>query len=1520
MEANNNFTGGQNPDISKVFQRSNEYIQALNFRPVTEKGGSNAALVNIKGNDFQIEFPVLRGVYRLKIVPTTTTSSTESLTINGQTTTVFTVNENTTGEDIYSEIITLSNCIKNVGAINPTFDVAYFGDDIVIYQLTTFVTGGTTNSTEPLVIINHITGGASDSRLYYVNNSSNITLSYSPNVPTIGTDTLTIIGSTFINEVNYLLTCPTTNTIGIGQIWEMYYDELNKTTTLILLYNGLLGLSVNYPVAPSAFIGRYELSQIQRIYWTDYNNPVRSVNTKEVNLMAFTAELINLKPSVKMSVPVLSRIIDGASVATLVCNATYQCAYRLIKNNGSLTNYSTISNLVTVMHERTDKFTKTQTNFTSMVGSSLAIDKAIEWEVDGIDTSFDTIEFYVIIRKAPSPNIFNIYKFDTQLINGNNTLKAIFDNDPNNKEEITIDEFLLENIGFSHCKTLEQKDNRLFFGNVKNNINTQLDNYDARAFRFKPNSNDIEVKKFETDTLATPYTINTSNDYTSIIEEADNIPITNLGMSSLEDPLYTAASRNYKFKRNSNIVGGEGPNISYSFGTYLYRSDCTPQFPSTSQNNSTNEGTTRDNMLSGKLYNNGFRRPLGVWNTLTGLTPNYNNNAPNQTYALNNSILTMGLEYYSGLMRSYQHNEIYRFGVLFKSKVGESSFVKWIGDIKFPDYSDLADPALRGKTDLGNTCPDFRSMWFEPDSSSAYNVVPYIQFNVNIPPELSSLIGSYEIVRCERGETDKTIHSQGLVNQIACRDDGQFSLPFSSPAVSYGTNNSPGNPANIHACDPQTNGSQGRAAERLISYHSMESLCNATATMFELNDQIVLSEVYNKILDNSVSPGNTPISNVNEKYYVKKYYSKSTLPSIYTQTVVQSIFPISEAFYISQGSVSPYFSINPILAGTSYYNQDWDPTSSSLSKAFSVGNPTVVVALATNQTINWNLYAAYRVYSNPSIAGEAKFLGLHFKPGNLRGQYGGRGYLSRSTKEYISTGAYYPINSNISGNTSIKVFGGDIFHGIVDIQRCIKAWSAPSPDGNLPFEKHSQTWYFPHQSTINMDLRDGIHVNADLSDDSSLTTGASNNEEYIYEFSYSYQNNLKKYIAKPVFFNQTDSWVNRVFWSDVKINGENADSWANVPALNYYDVEGGYGPINALIMLGNNMYFLQDRAIGTLIINPVSLINDNNGLPLKLGTGSGVLEKHINASIDTGTKYQWSVYRSSSDITFVDSRHKKIYLFDGQTLNSISDSKNNRSVLNNLLHDNILVNDNPIIGKGVLTTYDYRNNEFLYTFLNTDNDVQLIPDERNTLVYSSITNKFTGFYSFTPYIYINNNNRLYSPKEVTIADRGKLYLHNEGNYCEFYDVVYPSSLKFNVNDNPIKTKIFDNFSWITDSSKDEVLGVSPEIPFADDTFQSIRCYNDYQNTDYVTLTPTNPISNIRFTEQSWNVQIPRNKVNYDVFPINTYSIFDPTVLTKLTFGERMRDQFMIIDLSYNNALNNRFVVSNVNTTYRISDR
>ena len=1523
MDSNNTFQNGMNSDISKLYQTNNQYVKALNFRPVTELGSSNASLVNIKGNNCEISLPRIRGVYKLALrkqydVDGNFLPGTVTVTVNGETTSNIQIAENSTISSIVGFISLLPNCYGTATG-TAAFAVAYNTDYIVIYQQPKYENCGSDLSTEPVITINQITG---TSGLDFIDADGNTTGTYTPFIPSIPlSDPLVVIGSTFIGESIYFFTCPENNSNKIGQIWELVYDELLKITTVYLLYNNYLNFTIDHPIPTSAAIGRYELINLQRIYWTDFYNPVRTVNVKDPNLMALNADLTNLRPLTNMSVPVLNEVIDGGAVNNISDTATYQCAYRLTKNNGAITNYSSLSNIVAPIPQKTSDFVKTLNNFSSIAATGVAggVNKALKFEVQGVDTDYDNIEFVIITRDVANINLFYVYKFDTQVINGNSTILTTWVNDPLTNEEITTSEFLIENVLFSHCKTMEQKDNRLFFGNVRSDIDTILDTFDTRTYRFIQSSNVVDLIKYEGDTSVTSYTITSPNDYLNIPQDVDLIPVINLGMSTAEDANFNF---DVKYKENSTTIGGSGANISYSFGNLLLRADAFPLEPNITTP-STNEGSARDNPASGQQFPYGYRKAAGLSNGYlyqSLLDPTFYNGAPFQRYKQNNSLNTMALEYLSGAFRSYQHNEIYSFGIVFKSRTGETSFVKWIGDIKFPDYSDKADPNLLDKTEQGAFCDDFKSMFYDDTTSdeSAYLVVPYINFEVNIPKEIANIISGYEIVRCLRTQADRTIRSQGLVTQVATGTrDSNYYMPYSH----YTT------PAsfNLDACDPYTFAAvQGNASPDLICYHSMESLVDQTNDDFEEDDQLILTEVYEKVVDSAVNPGNFSIGNPAEKYYIKKYYKWTDYFYNTSYFGAPYIHTIHEGFYVSQGGTSPTLTS---LGSVTYVNRDQDQTNTTGPQGwYADGSPTVVATLK-GSTFDWTNYSFARVANTPPIPGppsqgNAKLLGIHFKPRILKNQYGGRTYIKRATREYIPTGAYYPITE--SGNYTIKVFGGDVFHGILDAQKCIKNWSGQQ---TLVPERHSQTWFFPHQSYKNVDLRDGLHVNSDLLDDSG--NYASGADQYIYVSSFSFENTLKKYYPRPLFFNLTNEWNNRVYYSEVKINGETSDSWTNVFVDNYYDVEGSYGPINALQILKNNMYFVQDRAIGLLIVNPYETVTTQNLQSIGIGTGE-TIQKHVYYSIDSGSKHQWSVNRSNSHITFVDSRHKKIFLFDGQSVSPISDTKGNRGFVNKVLHDHILVNDNPIIGKGILTTYDYINNEFLYTFLNTYvTDEPPNYSEKYTIVYSDLIDAFSSFYSFTPYIYLNNHNKLYSLNSYDAGLRSKMYLHNIGDYCNFYGNIYPSTLKVNINENPIYTKVFDNLSWISESIKDNLLfkdvindylGDSDDIPYLNNTITKIRAYNEYQNTDWVTLSTTFPNPTLRKSEQGYNMQLPRNKVNYDTNSINTKSIFDPTILTKTLFGDRMRDKYLVVDMEYNNILNNRFILHNLKSTYRISDR
>ena len=140
MESINTFSNGMNSDISKQIHSKDSYIQALNFRSITNLGESNGSLVNVKGNTLNVTLPELKNSYKIILGNHTSgslaTTGLVTITINSSTTVTLTVDSSTTGFDIYTILKGLNNCYEstNTTPITPVFNVSYTDDYVVIYQ------------------------------------------------------------------------------------------------------------------------------------------------------------------------------------------------------------------------------------------------------------------------------------------------------------------------------------------------------------------------------------------------------------------------------------------------------------------------------------------------------------------------------------------------------------------------------------------------------------------------------------------------------------------------------------------------------------------------------------------------------------------------------------------------------------------------------------------------------------------------------------------------------------------------------------------------------------------------------------------------------------------------------------------------------------------------------------------------------------------------------------------------------------------------------------------------------------------------------------------------------------------------------------------------------------------------------------------------------------------------------------------------------------------------------------------
>jgi hypothetical protein len=1577
METNNNFSGGMNSDLSKIFHSKDSYLQALNFRGVTTLGESNGSLVNIKGNECNIQLPELRDIFKLQVVNAGgVNDDVVTITINGQTTAPINIAEGVLGLTVYNAIKNLVNCYETTNPITnvlKSFAVAWADNYVVIYQQPTYKDCSPAEpAVDPIILVNRT---ATDVRytLQFVNVSGNFVNTRESYVE--GVSDLIIIGSQFIDEDIYLFTCENTITIppndsftDIGAIWKLSINNVTRESTLTLIYANYLDFTKFHPIAPTAVLGRYESGNLQRLYWTDFYNSIRTIEVTNPQLFALNPALISVFPGVTFELPLLKEFTSGGTISP----GTYELAYRLKKNAGQISNYSQTSNMVHYLGSENTAFVDYQG------GGSATSGRSIVWTLNNIDTAWDSMEF-IILYRATKTDLPVIYVTPEQNITNEFTLASI----PDTWDIISLEEFLTLSSGFTHAKTVETKDNILFWGNVKSIKQKEISTiFDARAFRAKTSDDeDIYIKG-----VGTPYTLATA------IATPKTDDMINEYYDSLGEPGVNACY----YKPNSTVLGGKGLFVEYEFGTEnILLCDLV-----------VTQGDAGSSwMISGLPIVNNFSMRTGIGistsenpiDLILGQTasipPLLPTDSEDQIYPLA-GVGTSKNPFYTSVARSVQSEEIYRYGIQFFDLQSAPYFTEWIGDIKMPATSDL-NTINRGTQSIAAGITDFRNSFLYNGQIWGQSI--YVKFKIDVS-SVAEYISGYQIVRVERTNENKTILGSGMLTNTFAGDTGDSSLggglwrdiqpyivrftfpqteviniydPYPSQTAletlaQSGDNGSsiPSTMLTFDCFDFQTNGYSYKAEDKILirskviaaNFTPSGSHPNNPRYRFGTEEGDARDSFINNNQSETDQPSyRTPQFNLGGygrwstgfdselmPYYLLFYYENQTFSgSSFTNKKIKKGIPVNNGADIDSADTG--------IAHFRNYMRNYGPDvanigSSTNPERSGIGSDTTLLMFDTTEKIEAWLYGC--TYSE-------KLMGLYYRPNPL--QYGGNTYSARSANEYIACGSFIPLNRNqqiLTNNKNItfKCFGGDVYLNYWDHQKISKPdksvavtfwqynYNGGAGNGNaLGLGSYrelqmSNTYYFPCTNSNNQNVRYGYHLDRDLTVDPSYLLV----DQFNYDYYHSNEKNVIKFFPKPFNFVINDEWRSRVYYSNVKIDNEIEDSWSIYPITQFYDVEGNYGGITSLIALNQNLYYIQEKGIGVLMVNPVSMLTgDAQGFPISLGNGSQTIQKHYYRSIDSGSRHQWSVYRSQSAITYIDIRQKKIMLFNGEAVNPVSDLKGQRGFLYKRLHEALIDNDNPIIGKGLLVTYDYQNNEFLYTFKNNSFGKFGLPDlksnENLTISYSEFQDAFVSMYSFSPNIYINNNRFLWSVDND--IDNSKMYLHNHGTYGIFYNQEpSPSSLKLIVNEQPLYTKVFDNLVWLSETVNDNIewsddLNLYPgsitqpaypdNVNIKNTTFDKVRFYNEYQNTDWVDLTYG---TNLRKVEQQFNVQVPRNKFDYDTTSPSTVSIFDPAKLTKTTFGERMRDKWMTIDLSYNNLLGLRFVIHNIKTLFRISDR
>ena len=1504
----NTFEGGMNQDLSKLVSKKNMYYYAKNFRPFTDKEGQGlGGTINVVGNDLDFTIPNTQPVWSFDTTFTDPFPTTVALTLTLGAT-VF--------PDVFSVLGTTATELRDslVDSINNTLH--YSNNNIYAAAV----------EEEGVIIYNT---GTSNIFLTSVDpNIANLAITVSAQ------SNLKVIGWTTIRDTFVLFTTndETETPTSIGQVWTLKYNAVTEVPALQLVYNNALNFSTEHPIEA---IGRYETENIQKVYWTDNYNKVRSVNVESITSLGLLPSELDLSANVNMELPVLTSLSGGGVLKTGI----YQYAYRLKTLSGSESSFSRASRQMPV-----HKDPEGATNFWEYIGTppGVTTGNALTYIINGVDTRFDFIEIVAIYKTGitSTPIITSIV---IDVIPSDGIFSFTHTGTEASAFGITTDEFLLAKNVFSRAKTLTVKDNRLFVGNVSK---TTLDlSFDARAYGHSLNSNEFSIDGV------------VQNDFSTIQEKANCI----------NDNFYV-----YKHKKNSNVYGGTGANISYEIKTSPYKADVRTL------------GTSSEGYDKMPFYN-AIDPPavnpvdLGEGRTypqFTSMADSYKNN------------ITFGLK------KGYQRDETYRMGIVFFDKEGSPGFAKWIADVKIPPSFD-AGRSSYGSSGYNNASFEGKIM-FQPSSTAVQtplqniNIV-YMDFTVNLPAEVLSEISGYSIVRMQRLLKDKSVVGQGVALPIGVKftvnEAGGSNPSIRTPLALleddktylFQTANYPNRFNYTRDYATNANALQSGVQDSLSSIQYPKNYFTLISPDYALTDTIDYStgdyiqtvDTINTV-NNTLSGQFAPDVGYKDKgyIYVSKYYDSKL--SSRKNYIGNTIVNVEDVYKLKEKSIVEID--NDII----FHNEPCAPflqSGDAKPEFWGLGGKSLL--LKVNLPIHAPVPAATSIYTGPAVyntgtdynnvisTGWENLLLVNYKRNVLK-QYNGNTYANRGPNEYISTGHYVSvIKKQVSSpSNTTAVYGGDTFITLYDQQVVRKDWEwadefgaqamydnspVPFPETGGQAGKTSKTVVFAVESQINTAMRNGKFVGANgLTDENSnsdtppgndtLTGSCDLGEDYGYYSLYSAEDNLVTFFNKPLQFVENKEFDTRIYNSDPKVNGEPSDSWSYFRPLDFIDLESKYGPINKILTHNNTFFSFQNDGISVVSVSPRVAIQSSDDINIEIGTGE-VLQSYNYVSTSIGCKHQWCVIPTRSFIYWIDILNKKAHrISSGQGVQPISDLKGMNSFFKNNLDGLVTLDekdggDNPLKLKGITSYYDDINDEVVFVIAGakrTHNvlegsliNFEYVPGDwvvyddgagrisyylvTNTFTYTGIASvtanttasseevytkanyyavayhelgeSFTSFYDSFSTIYPNKNDVLLSPSTVTGQN---MYRYNRGKKGEFFGAIKPSIIKFVINPIPLASKVFGNMEWSTEVNT--IAGT--DVP--EETFDTVLCETDYQST---AITPLVVNTNVKRKERAWRFAVPRNNNQSD----------------------RLRDKSMTVTFTYNNTNNNRMLL-NANTT------
>jgi hypothetical protein len=306
------------------------------------------------------------------------------------------------------------------------------------------------------------------------------------------------------------------------------------------------------------------------------------------------------------------------------------------------------------------------------------------------------------------------------------------------------------------------------------------------------------------------------------------------------------------------------------------------------------------------------------------------------------------------------------------------------------------------------------------------------------------------------------------------------------------------------------------------------------------------------------------------------------------------------------------------------------------------------------------------------------------------------------------------------------------------------------------------------------------------------------NENFQLQAALAYFDRVRSFATKPVDFIDITDHPTRWSWSNLKqpLN-QRIDRFREFEELSNNDLDGTYGEITGNALFNDNIYCFQEKSFGRLRVNERAIAGSDIG-DIKLGEG-GTMDGIEIISHEYGTQHRDSVTTSNRSIYWIDAKMKKIFRFGGDGMTPISDAKGLHTVSDTLFNA-IQEKENIINGYGIVSSFDFGNNDVYFTIKNAlTGNYNALKDIQNfdnngyqTILYNEDLQLFQGNITAYPTVYFRNGANIYSP---TNLGTGRIWRYNSGNKGLFFNELYHSYLEFNINHQSRMAKKYDTSLW-----------------------------------------------------------------------------------------------------------------------------